>query len=219
MASNHIAAAPAVLRALALLVTVAALTVGALAQLPAEKAGEAAPKAAPESPRASEISMADLQGLTIHTSNNFVGRLRNMKGEFPGGWTSRMEIKIGPGGDFQWKHTRLAWVDTPRRGRREAQLHRSGRGKMGSAIEAKDGSGQLLWLLEGDTLTSLRVFETGGMIRKIKFEKSASGLTCTASATFAREVGAGPTKDRAAVGGKVEILSARPTTSSCRIVK
>jgi hypothetical protein len=218
MELNNFAAAPGALRTLTLFVSVIALTVGALAQLPAEKAAEVAPKEAAISLKTSDFSLPDLQGLTIHTTNSFVGHIRNMKGEFPGGWTSRMEIKIGSNGDFQWNHTRLAWVDAPK-GRKNAQMHRSGRGKMGSAFDVKDGSGQYLWLLEGDTLTSLRVFETGGMIRKIKFDKSATGLKCTASATLAREVGAGPTKDRAAVGGKVQVLSARPTSSSCRIAK
>jgi hypothetical protein len=218
MELRHFAAAPRLLQMFVLLLSVKALTIGALAQMPAEKSAEIAPKGAASSPKASDFTLADLQGLTIHTTNSFVGHIRNMKGEFPGGWTSRMEIKIGPNGEFQWNHTRLAWVDAPK-GRKNAQMHRSGKGKMGSAFDVKDGSGQYLWLLEGDTLTSLRVFETGGMIRKIKFDKSAAGLKCTASATLAREVGAGPTKDRAAVGGKVQVLNARPTSSSCRIVK
>ena len=40
---------------------------------------------------------------------------------------------------------------------------------------------------------------------------------CSVTAPMAREVGAGQAKTQAAVGGKVEMLSMRQTSSSCRV--
>jgi hypothetical protein len=159
------------------------------------------------------VTLDDLQGVTIHTTNSFVGRFRNVKGEFNGGVTWKMEIKIGPGAAVKWVSTRDRWADGPRA--KTAQLVQSGAKTIGVAGAAKDGSSAGLWLLEGGTLTFLRVLETGAATWKITFKKRASGLTCFSVAAVAQEVGAGPAKHKA----RMEILSLRPTSSSCRASK
>ena len=79
----------------------------------------------------------------------------------------------------------------------------------------------MLWVLEDDTLTSLKVFEVGAVVMKIKSDKIDANLKCSVSAPIAREVGAGATTDTSAMkgGGKVEVLSAKQISSSCRVSK
>jgi hypothetical protein len=85
--------------------------------------------------------------------------------------------------------------------------------------QKKDGSATVLWMFEAGALTRLGVVEVGGGLLKINFNKTATtGLTCTASVTPAREVGAGNRIDKSPAGGKVETLSARPVgTLTCRV--
>ena len=166
---------------------------------------------------AQAISLDDLQGVTVHTTNNYVGRFRNAKGEAPGGFTTTFAIKIGPGAAISTKMTRNTFADTPR-GRVTGSMTRTGKGEIGKPREA-NSPGSVLWVLEDNTLVSLRVFEVGASIMRNKLEKSDSGLSCSVSAPIAREVGAGATTDTSAMkgGGKVEVLSAKQISSSCRV--
>jgi len=167
---------------------------------------------------AEDISLEDLQGVTVHTSTSYVGRFRNDRGEAPGGFTSEGTIKIGPGAKIESKFVRNTYADTPR-GRVTGSLTRSGSSEIGKSREMPDGSGAAVWLLDGDTLVALRVYERGGVSVRIKFEKSGTTLNCSISAPMANEVGAGPTTDKSAMqgGGKVRVLHAKQTASSCRV--
>ena len=169
---------------------------------------------------AEDLSLDDLQGITIHTSVSYVGRFRNARGEAPGGFTTRGEIKIGPGAAIATKFVRDTYADTPR-GRVTGSLTRSGTTEIGKSREMNDGSGAVVWLIEGQSLVALRVYEVGGVAIRIKFEKAGTDYVCSVDAPMAREVGAGPTKDKSAMqgGGKVEVISAKVTASSCRVSK
>jgi len=168
---------------------------------------------------AEDITIDDLQGVTIHTTNTYVGRFRNDLGEAPGGFTTHGAIKIGPGAAINTKITRNTWADTPR-GRKTGSLTRTGKGEIGKPRETSS-PGSVLWMIEGDTLISLRVYEVGGSTMRIKFAKSGDGLTCTVDAPVMREVGAGATTDTSAMagGGKVKVLSAKQTASNCRVTR
>jgi hypothetical protein len=86
-----------------------------------------------------------------------------------------------------------------------------------SANESKDS--QVLWLIDGDTLTAFNVFEVGGQATRFRLTPSASGLKCTVESPVMREVGAGAVKITATKGGKAEILKIRQTGSSCSAKK
>lgn len=82
-------------------------------------------------------------------------------------------------------------------------------------MQMSDGSG----VLEGNTLTQLSTLRTGGGLIKITLHKGSSGLSCSAVASHAREVGAGPTKDKTPSGENVYVLSMTPTAMGCRITR
>ena len=170
-------------------------------------------------PQPSAIALADLHGATVHATYNFTGRYRTeLLGEFVGGSATRMDIKIGPRGAIQWTTTRNTWADRAG-GRVTGQMQRGGSGTIGIPMQMKDGSGPRLWLLKGNTLQMLTVYQKGGSTLVITFRKGDAGLTCSAAAGFAREIGAGPTTDKSPGGGNVYVLSSRPTGTSCQITR
>jgi hypothetical protein len=67
-----------------------------------------------------KITLDDLQGVVIHTKSDYVGRFRNAKGEAPGGFTLRFEIKIGPGSEIEWTITRAFMLIPHRVARRDS---------------------------------------------------------------------------------------------------
>ena len=163
-----------------------------------------------------DMTLADLEGMTIQTSHSFTARFRSPQGEAPGGWTARREIKIAANGAIELKNTRDSWVDTPA-GRKTEQRKRSMKGTIGVPDQAK-GDVARLFLLEGNTLVLFAVLETGGVTVKVTFDKRPSGWSCSAVQALAREIGAGPMRDKSDIGGgKVEVLKASPTSSSCKV--
>jgi len=168
---------------------------------------------------ATEVTLDDLQGVTLHVLFSVATRFRNRYGEFTGGRTSRLEARIGPGSAIRWTNRITGWADTSG-GRNEKHMTRQGQGAIGAPTKNKDHSEDNLWLIEDNTLTLLRVYETGGAMLKIGLQKSASGLSCSATHIPAREVGAGSSKETSAAGGMVVTLSVRPLGSpTCRIAK
>lgn len=162
------------------------------------------------------VTLSELQGTTIHASWTYAARFRNANGEFTGGVTSRLQTKLGPDGTIKGVQNETRWANTPR-GRKSQQLTRSSNGKIGVPRKNNEGTATAVWLFEDGTLTRLGVVKVGGGVLQIKFTKTASGLTCSASITQAREVGAGNRVDTA--GGTVEVLGARPVgTPTCRVV-
>lgn len=161
-----------------------------------------------------EIALDDLQGKTVRTTNSYTARFGSPKGEASGGFTLRREIKIGPEARVQVKFTRDLWWDTPN-GRRTMRMAGSDGGGIGVPLK---GAGPRLFVLEGDSLTMLRVHDIGGHVLKVKFQKGASGLTCSAQSTMAKEVGAG-TRNSFTLpdGAKGQVWNTRATSSDCKI--
>jgi hypothetical protein len=167
---------------------------------------------------ADDITIADLQGITVQTSTRHAGTMRNAKGEAPARIDVRTEVKIGPGSTISSNSTRYVEADTPR-GVKTGQLHRSHNGEIGVPKKASDGTGDIVWIVQGNSLIRLRTLESGGHLFKVEFAKSAGGLTCKVDAPFAREVGGGLVKDQGALGSKIEILNIRQTGSSCKVTR
>jgi hypothetical protein len=164
--------------------------------------------AAPTS--AQSVTVEELVGASIQGSAGFNMRVRNPRGEFPSHMTWSFRMAIGPAGKIDGSATRT--VTTPKGPQSKTQ-------KMGGTIgvpgAGSDGEGNRLWLLDGDKLTLLRTFGTGGF----KAEVTLNGSSCTVRAVMVREEGAGATRrSEGVVGGPVTVLSMTPTGStSCRI--
>lgn len=189
-----------------------AVSVGASAQ------SEVKPEAAAKS-QANVVTLEELQGTKLQVSWTFAARIRNSQGEFPSGRTIQQEVKLGPGAGIQVTQTETGWFDHPK-GRKTSQITRGFAGTIGVPGKSKDGSATNLWLFEKGTLTRLSVVEVGGQTLKISFERSATGLRCSAQVALAQEIGAGNRVDRATGGGKMEVLSARLTGNpTCRVVQ
>jgi hypothetical protein len=171
------------------------------------------PEIAPRS-EAQNITIEALQGATISGVVNYVGRFRTHLGEATSNIAWNYRLRVGPGSTVTMSTTRNVHWQT-KDGPKTASLSKSLTGTIGVPRQATDGAA--LWLLEGNTLILLRVFEVGGNAMRITFTRTGSKLSCSATAPMAREVGAGSTKTQAAVGGKVEMLSTRQTSSSCHI--
>jgi len=155
--------------------------------------------------RADDITLAELQGITVNASNFYVGNFRRADREAPGRVELRSQIKVGPGPTITATASRYVAAETPK-GVKNAQLHRSHNGEVGVPKKAADGSGDIVWLIQGNSLIRLRTFESGGNLFKIEFTKTPTGLTCSAEANFAREVG----------GGLVKVTAALACTSPSR---
>jgi hypothetical protein len=172
-----------------------------------------------ESTTSQELTVEDLQGVTLNLAWTFTSRFRNRFGEFTGGRNTVLEIKLGPDGALSGVSRETGWADTPN-GRKSNTMSREFNGKIGTPNKNKDGSAEVLWLFEGNKLTRLSVVRVGGNKLEINLSKTATGLTCTASNTVADEVGAGNRVDRSPAGGSVEVLSTpRLTSISCRATK
>ena len=161
-----------------------------------------------------EITLERLQGATISGVVNYAGRFRTHLGESTSTIAWNYRLKIGPGSAVNMSATRNVHWQT-KDGPKTASLSKSRTGTIGVPAQTQDGAA--LWLLEGNTLVLLKVFEVGGIAMRITLTETGSGLGCSVTAPMAREVGAGQTKTKAAVGGKVEMLSMSQTSSSCRV--
>lgn len=155
------------------------------------------------------VTIEELNGATIHVTTGYSMRVRRAGGEFPSQLTWSVRVKIGPEGKVTNSTTRI--VTTPKGP--QSRSHNAS-GTIGKPGKGGTGVGNALWLLDGNKLTLLRTFDTGGF----KAEITLNGSTCSVRAVMAREQGAGNTRRTdSVIGGPVEVLSSTPTSSSCRI--
>jgi hypothetical protein len=164
---------------------------------------------------AQALTVAELEGMVLTGAVNYAGTFRRPGvPDYDADIVRRFKVQFGAEGAVTSSIVReVHWNGkvTKLKGRFVGVIGKP------SANESKDA--QVLWLIDGDTLTALNVFDVGGRAAKFKVTRSASGLTCTVEAPFMREVGAGPAKITAAKGGKAEVLKIRQTGSNCNAKK
>jgi hypothetical protein len=164
---------------------------------------------------AQNVTLESLQGTAISTRVRFSGTFRNPKGTVPGTIVVTMQIRVGPGDALAVKYARTATAHTPV-GDKTGTLTRDLSGTIGTPGKTVDANH--LWLMDGNQLVNLNVREVGGYKTVITFENSGEKLSCKVTTTYAPEVGAGPGKTTsAAVGGKVEVLAQKQTSSDCKV--
>jgi hypothetical protein len=178
--------------------------------------------ATPEAkPPASGLTAGDLENMRITTINRYVGVFRHARGEGPGRIEVHTEVLLSSNGAISWRVTRKVAADTPK-GTKNFTLNRSNKGTIGVPGKVSDGSGDVIWVLDGDALLRMRTMASGGQLHRITLSRTEKGWSCTSDAPFAREVGtAGQLRDTAAMpgAGRVEMLSIKPTGSSCSAIK
>ena len=170
------------------------------------------------SAQAQSITIEDLQGATIHTVNTYAGTFRGDKGISPSKITARGEIKVGAGGSITFSFTRTVAAETPK-GTKTGTLSRSDSGTIGTPQKVSDGTGSVVWVLQGNSLVRMRTLQSGAHMHKISLTRSGSGWGCASDLPFLREVGGGNIKDRGALSTEIEILDIKQTGSSCLIAK
>lgn len=181
----------------------------ALAQSPSENA--AAPSA--------EITIADLQNVVVTAQANYSGQIRwsgeSVTHQFQQHGAFR--ITIGPG------HAMRVVVENENRwdGQLKGRRRFDDKGTIGVPASNNEQIGvrRALWVLEGNTLTILRVYERGGRISKVVFSRSANGLSCTFTSSYAVESGAGNPRILAPEqGGYYDFIGVKQVPpSSCRV--
>ena len=82
------------------------------------------------------------------------------------------------------------------------------------------GGGDAVWFFDDNVLTNLRTYEGGAQRATFAVTRTGADLRCSATVVWPKEVGVPTIKLRSLVdNAKVEIVSAKQTSSSCRIVK
>jgi len=92
---------------------------------------------------------------------------------------------------------------------------------LGHAIETPSrGGGTFTWLFENGVLSFVRTYEVGAMKATFEVSRTDRGFACTATVSWPKEVGKPSIVLRSFVdNSKVEIMTAKQSTSSCAISK
>jgi hypothetical protein len=159
------------------------------------------------------LTMDDLQGITIQTRVNYDMRIRRKEGTFDTQMTMVWKFKFDETGRVTGDMTRT--VTTPRGPRTRTTPMK---GRIGKPGEPATG-GQGIWLIDGEKLILLRAFDAGGFKAEIEFSGAPPQMKCTIRAPFVREEGSANIRAQSVVGGPVTILSARQTSSDCRVAR
>jgi hypothetical protein len=79
----------------------------------------------------------------------------------------------------------------------------------------------MVFVFENESLVRLQTFNKGGRKITISFKRTPSGLACSVEAPFSKEEGAGNAVDTTSqtTRQRIEILSAKTISSSCRVAK
>ena len=178
------------------------LSLAALALMPAP---------IPEPARA--VTLEELKGASLQVRVTYNMRIRRAEGEFPTQATHVMKFKIDEEGRIAGEVNRT--VTTPRGPRTRTHPMKARIGKPGEPAMGGDG----LWLIDGDKLVLLRAFDAGGFKAEIEFKGSGQAMTCSYRAPFVREDGKNIRMQQGVVGGPVTILSAKQTSSDCRVTR
>jgi len=207
------------MRVLLSLLMFVAVLVSARAQSPAQPQPSPDPQGTSE-----EIGIDDLQSTIITFDIGFTGHTRWSGDNIvrPMQFKQRFKVYIGPGGSISWttdENGRVSgsWYSGP-------ELHLSYSALIGrtDTKPEKFGKRAIVWTLEGNILTYLRVFERGGKIVKIMLSRSDSSLGCAVTSAYLQEVGVGNPMIKAGrqkQGGYREYIGMKQTSSTCRVSK
>ncbi len=174
--------------------------------------------AIPALAQAQAVTFADLDGHTV-TANFVYGqnvRLLDQGRTVNNENRQTMTLAIGPGGRIAQEYKIQIVAQNGRdvggfTGHLKAELNKP----------TKWQHGELVFVFENASLVRLQTFNKGGRKITVSFKRSPSGLTCSVEAPFSKEEGAGGGVDTTSQTTKqrIEILSAKTISSSCRVAK
>jgi len=163
------------------------------------------------------VTFADLQGATIEATVVYQ-QVRRRDGQVLSGETRQSwRTVIGPGDAIQ---STTSQTSSSERGTRTS-APRTGSFTLGKPRTVFDlGGGDAVWAFTNGTLNYLRTYRgAGGYKRTFTFTRAGGGLNCSVRTAFARETGVGRIDLESPFGGRVEILSSKQVSSSCRVSK
>jgi hypothetical protein len=146
--------------------------------------------------RAAGVTLADLEGPVIETSDTYDRTGRSGDQVVSGSLQHDRTITIGPGGNLY--NTLVHTIGTPRG---PVVRQESGSATIGKPKHIQSlGGGDAVWIFENGTLAVLRTYRSGGYKMEIVFTRDTSGISCKVRAPYARENGTGSI-EMASAGG------------------
>lgn len=164
------------------------------------------------------VTFAELEGQTITASFAYAQTVRLLDQGRTVNNQSRqtMTLAIGPGGRIAQEYKIQVVAQNGREvggftGHINAELNKP----------TKWQHGEMVFVFENDSLIRLQTFRKGGRKITVSFKRAPSGLTCSVEAPFSKEEGAGSAVDTTSQTNRqrIEILSAKTVSSSCRVAR
>jgi hypothetical protein len=174
--------------------------------------------ALPALAQAQAITFADLDGHTVTASFTYAQNVRLLDQNRTVNNESRqtMTLAIGPADRLAQEYKIRVVAQNGREvgsftGHINAELNKPTRWQ----------HGELIFVFENDSLIRLQTFQKGGRKITVSFKRAPSGLTCAVDAPFSKEEGAGRGIDTQSqtTRQRIEILSVKTISSSCRVTK
>jgi hypothetical protein len=163
------------------------------------------------------VTIADLQEATIEAAVVYQQQLRRDGQVFPNQMRQTWTTVIGPGDAIR------STTSNTSEGARGSRISapRSGSFTLGKPRAVSDlGGGDAVWVFTNGTLNYLRTYKgAGGYKRTFTFTRAGGGINCSIRTAFARENGVGRIDLESPFGVRVEILSSKQVSSTCRVSK
>jgi hypothetical protein len=172
-------------------------------------------------PARAEITVDDLQGRKLNSSAIYDVSVLRFGKVFHVQWTTEWTIQVGPGDAISGEFAR-AWLRNGTLMRRKSFPLR---GVINRPHQVPERGGDAVWILDGDTLTLLRMFEgmaaktKGGFKGSFTFSKTDEGLICELQAPFVREEGRGLIRFPSIDGDMLEVINVKQASSRCDLSK
>ena len=168
--------------------------------------------------QAQAVTFADLENHTV--TANFVYaqtvRLLDQGRTINNESRQTMTLAIGPGGRIAQEYRIQIVAQNGRevggfKGNIKAELNKP----------TKWQHGDMVFVFETNSLIRLQTFNKGGRKITVSFKRAPAGLTCSMDAPFSKEEGAGSAVDTTSqtTRQRIEILTAKTVSSSCRVAK
>jgi hypothetical protein len=177
---------------------------------------ECQPKA--NEPAPSDITIADLRGLTIEATV-FHQQVVTRNGGEPFPNRQRVDIKFSVTQEDKMEGSILSTAYIHGAAYKGTQSFSSRLERPG--VGTNFGGGNGVWIFQDGMLTSLYVYKAGGAYkREFSFSRTSSGLACAIKESFARENGTGPIVWNSSVdGARMSIIRTTQTSATCKVTK
>ncbi len=167
---------------------------------------------------AQAVTFEDLEGQTVTASFVYAQTIRRLDDQRVLNNENRqtMTLRIGPGSRIDQEYKVQIVAPNGREvgtfnGHISAELNKP----------TKWRHGEMVFLFDQGSLVRLQTFDTGGRKITVTFKRGKFGIDCSVDAPFSKEEGAGSAVNTTSMvaPAKIEILSARTTSSACRVAK